>query len=515
MKIHYFNKNRYKIHLPCELLKESMNTIIKKIIFLLVGGLALALSGINWHIGIAAWIAPVFLLLFTRKAKWSGFLLFFAVVSIAGGISQTCNNLLHLPQINIFNGITYGIAISIPYIVDRLLYRNKFVQTLIFPASVAIVEFFASFAIGTWGSIVHTQYGFSPLMQLSSVTGIFGIWFLLSWFASVVVFIIDNRDNRIAIKNGTIAFGSVFVLISVFGLIRTNSSENTDNVKVATIVSETDINDYVDCFAQLASDNNYEIPDYVFSDSLAVHTLIDRTITASEQGAKIIVWNELALFLTQTQKQQLVDNVKAICKEKKLYVLLAFGEKCIEEEKKPFNNVSVLVSPKGEIEWDYKKSFLQPTAEAPIINAGDFNLPVVQTEYGKLGNVICADLDMLHYIKQAGEKSVDILLVPAFDWEEITPLHSRMAAIQAIQFGCHIVRSNGKGLSAVYNDKGKEIVSLNNLQSGDEIMYAELPIISAKTVYSCIGDVFVFAGVVFILIIIVLNIMNSRKIRKK
>ena len=489
-----------------------MKTTLKKIAFLLIGGFFLTMSGMNWSIGIAAWIAPVFLLLFTRKTRWSGFLLFFVVVSIAGGISQTCNNLLHLPQINIFNGITYGIAICIPYIIDRLLYRNnKLTYTLIFPASVAIIEFLASFAIGTWGSIAHTQYGFTPLMQLSSITGIYGIWFIVSWLASVVVFIIDNRKNRNAVKTAAIAFACVFIFIIAFGLIRANSKNNADKVKVATVIRETDINNFMDDLTKLANDENYSIPPSIFSDSLTIQTLIDRTLEASEQGAKIIVWNELALFITQEQKQQLLAEIKTICKENSLYVLSSFSEECSEKNKKPFNNVSVLVSPSGKLEWEYKKSFLQPTAEAPIINAGDFNLPVVQSEYGTIGNVICADLDMIHYMKQAGHKSVDILLVPAFDWEEITPLHSQMAAIQAIQFGCNIVRSNGKGLSAVYNYKGKKIASLNNFRSGDKIMYAEVPVKTVTTIYSRIGDILIICSVLFLLFVAFIRIKHRKQ----
>jgi apolipoprotein N-acyltransferase len=38
----------------------------------------------------------------------------------------------------------------------------------------------------TWGSLAYTQYGNLPLMQLAAVTGIWGITFLMAWFASVI-----------------------------------------------------------------------------------------------------------------------------------------------------------------------------------------------------------------------------------------------------------------------------------------------------------------------------------------
>ena len=36
----------------------------------------------------------------------------------------------------------------------------------------------------TWGSIAYTQYGYLPLMQVAAFVGIWGITFLIAWFAS-------------------------------------------------------------------------------------------------------------------------------------------------------------------------------------------------------------------------------------------------------------------------------------------------------------------------------------------
>ncbi len=487
------------------------NNKIQALLFLLIGATGLTFSGINWHNGIAAWIAPVFLLLFVRNTKWRAMWLFFAILAISGGISQTCNNLTHLPVINLINGIGFGVLTIIPYLADKILYRknNKFYYTLIFPASIAIVEFLASYAICSWGSIAHTQYYFKPFMQISTITGIYGIWFFVSWFASTLVWIIENKNKRKSVKTGAVIFGCLFLSIILGGTIRTISKTEGEKVKVATVISDTDTDELMGIFGELAKDNSMDIPDKLFSGPLTIRSIMDRTIEASGQGAEFIVWNEISLILTQQQKQAIVHEAQDICKQNGNYILLSFIEECKGKNKKPFNNISMLVSPKGEIKWEYKKSFLQPTAEAPIINAGDFKLPVIETQYGKIGNVICADLDMTHYIKQAGKQSVDILLVPAYDWEGITPLHSQMAAVQAIQFGCNIVRSNGKGLSAAFNYKGKEIASLNNFTSEEKIMYAQLPVKTDPTIYSTIGNVFIACCLLFLFFVVFVSFKRT------
>ena len=105
---------------------------------------------------------------------------------------------------------------------------------------------------------------------------------------------------------------------------------------------------------------------------------------------------------------------------------------------------------------------------------------------------------------------VDVLLVPAYDWEEITPLHSQMAALQAIQFGCNIVRANGKGVSAMYDSKGREIVAFDNTKLPQKIMYGELPFETPVTIYKYVGDILPGLCFVFILGIVILQLRRDK-----
>ncbi len=485
------------------------NEGVLNFVLLLVGTVGITFTGVNWHMAIPAWIAPVFLLMYTRRVKWWWLLLFFAAVSVSGGISQTCNNLQHLPEVDVFNGISYGIFCSLPFVIDKLLYRKGkgFYYSLIFPASVALVEFAVSQLIGTFGSVAHTQYEFWPLMQLGAVTGIFGIWFMVAWFASVVNWMVENRNERRVYSKGVVIYAGALLMVVTFGVFRVNKDVVAEkSVKVAAVLSEMNILETLakegDTFKELAENYDIEIPERLFADSSSVEKLIDRTNSAAKQGANVIVWNELALIVSQTQKGHLISKVLQICRESNAYVLLAFLEECVDEDKKPFNNVSVLISPSGEVEWEYRKSFMHP-AEVAITNKGNFEMPVVETEYGRIGSVICADLDIPNYIAQAVEKDADILLVPAYDWEKFAELHAQMASIEAIQYGFSIFRANGKGISAVYNRRGEQIASLNNLHSKEMIFLAELPVRSVETVYSRVGNVFVYLCFGFIVFVIV------------
>jgi apolipoprotein N-acyltransferase len=110
-------------------------------------------------------------------------------------------------------------------------------------------------------------------------------------------------------------------------------------------------------------------------------------------------------------------------------------------------------------------------------------------------------LDFSAYISQIGKESVDILLVPAYDWEAVTPYHAHMAAFAAIQYGVHMVRANGKGITAFYDTRGNIRTQSNTFTSVAKVTFAEVPLTRVTTVYSVIGDRFVHVLLLFLLIL--------------
>jgi apolipoprotein N-acyltransferase len=143
----------------------------------------------RWAIPVAAWLAPLFLLRFVRTQHLlPGLLLAWLVRFVIATIL--------LQGILLYPGYLYypfvlllTLVTMIPYLADRLITPrlNGFVATLVFPLAVTSLEYLSSFGpFGTMNSIAYSQYGDLPLMQVVSVTGIWGITFLIAWFAAVV-----------------------------------------------------------------------------------------------------------------------------------------------------------------------------------------------------------------------------------------------------------------------------------------------------------------------------------------
>lgn len=499
-------------------MKMKSQKSLTNLILLLIGVTGYTLSGLNWSIAITAWFAPIFLLYFTRNSKWKGLIVFFLAMSLSAAISKTAENQLNLLIITITTGLSHGVINTIPYIIDKLLSRNdkKFYGTLIFPSAVVLVEYLLILLVGLWGNQSISQYSSFNLIQITSIVGIYGITFLIAWFASVANWVIKNKYDLLHVRKGIIIYGSVFFAVLLFGGIRTSLfPSKSEVIKVAAIIGETDLfglfEKMEDDIVELSKNYDLDIPESVFSTTEAIELQIKKTDEALNNNARIVVWSEMPLILDKLQVEPLLRRVQELCVNNEAYVLVAFLEKNAGTLPKPFNNKSILITPDGQIAWDYSKSNLSPL-EKLISNKGNSTIPFIDTDYGRLGNVICYDLDMPGYMSQAGKNAIDIMLVPAFDWEEVTPYHSNMAAFTAIQFGFSIIRSNGKGVVAFYDYQGNTIAKMNTFFSDTKISYADIPIKSTTTVYSIVGDIFVYILILFLLFILGLRILRKEAV---
>jgi hypothetical protein len=81
-------------------------------------------------------------------------------------------------------------VMAVPFAADRLAApRLAGVRaTLVFPMALVTAEVLRSRLVpgATWGSLAYTQYGYLALMQVAAVAGIWGLTFLMGWFASTL-----------------------------------------------------------------------------------------------------------------------------------------------------------------------------------------------------------------------------------------------------------------------------------------------------------------------------------------
>ncbi|MFN2234995.1 MAG: nitrilase-related carbon-nitrogen hydrolase, partial [Anaerolineales bacterium] len=180
-------------------------------------------------------------------------------------------------------------------------------------------------------------------------------------------------------------------------------------------------------------------------------------------------------------------------------------------------NIHVLIDNKGEIQLDYTKRYVTGLAELNIGEAGYFRkgpeiIQWADTPYGRIAVSICRDLEMTDYIRQAGKANVDIMLSSAYEFEQGLVIHSTY--MRTIEYGFSLLRPAQHGITVAVDYNGQVLSQMDFADSGDGIMYAELPMQGVKTLYTQIGDILgwicIFGLVGLILINIILRIKQKK-----
>src|SRR5262249_40283612 len=70
---------------------------------------------------------------------------------------------------------------------------------------------------GTLLNPAFTQYGNLPLMQLVSVTGVWGIIFLMSWLASIVSWAWERSFDWIQVRPGLLLYSGLVAVVLIGG----------------------------------------------------------------------------------------------------------------------------------------------------------------------------------------------------------------------------------------------------------------------------------------------------------
>ncbi|RKH56412.1 apolipoprotein acyltransferase, partial [Corallococcus aberystwythensis] len=185
-------------------------------------GLVLLLNT-EWAV-LPGWLMGALFLVFSRRQRPAvGFVGLLVANTVAAGVA----NLGVFPgsAASAF-GMALGGAVVVAglYLADRLVVgpRGSFAGTLFLPAATTAVEFFSSQGnpFGTWGVLAYTQARVPVLVQWVSVTGLWGLTFVLVWFATVANWAFEHREMGRRVLPGVAVFAAVLVAILGFGALR-------------------------------------------------------------------------------------------------------------------------------------------------------------------------------------------------------------------------------------------------------------------------------------------------------
>jgi apolipoprotein N-acyltransferase len=479
-------------------------------IWLVIGAALLPFTSLVPSLWLAAWLAPIFLLRFARaKRAWVGIPLIALVQAVALGVNWYVGTAPNpfLPA----SGVGIGLLATLAYLIDRLLAPrlSGLTRTLAFPLALTAIDWLGSslaglltsflipslFAVsGTWDSPGYTQAGLLPLVQIVAVTGMWGLTFLMAWFASVANAVWEQRGNWRAVRSPVLGFAVTLTAVLGFGVVRLASPlPSAPAVRVAAIASREDL------FATISDMN----PGTLMPGTTAQRAeagarftpiaddLLGRSERAARDGARIIAWGETAAPVLEEDVTALVARAATLARQQSIY--LQIGVVVFREtDRYPFlENRVLLFDPSGLIVWDYHKARPTP-GENIMLAAGPSVVPVVTTPYGRLATVICYDADFPELVRQAGQAGADILLVPSKDWQSVSAQHARMATFRAIEDGFWVVRPVLSGISAIVDPYGRVLAQTDSFSGVEPTATATIVSRSTPTLYVRFGDWFAY-----------------------
>lgn len=470
-------------------------TISLSFVWLLLGGMFQVFGIGKWIVPLAAWLAPLFLLHFTRAAPpAAGFIWVWLVLFIALSISN--RDVIPVPGLAFF-GVTalVSVTMALAFLADRILvpHLSGFLSTLVFPVAWIALEFLASRLnpYGTWGALGYSQHGNLPLMQLASVTGIWGIGFLIAWFAAVVNWTWDRQFDWGAIQCGVLLYAAVWCLVMLAGGARLAFALKSATVRVAGIGWPRGIIEPSEFLRIVAPDLTAGEREQIREKFGRLHdSFFERSLLEAQAGAKIIVWPEGNLMVLKDEEGAFLERVQGFARQNGIFLLIGMGTLEPGAER-PVDNKAVLLNPSGVVAFSYTKITAVPGPEAHMNVRGKGLLPVADTPYGRIASAICFDLDFPQIIRQVGRSRADLLLVPASDWQAITYLHQIMAEFRAVENGVAMFRITRWGGSGAIDPYGRRLASMDDFTTHNNVMVAQVPSSAGiRTVYACVGDLF-------------------------
>ncbi|VVP74003.1 (R)-stereoselective amidase [Pseudomonas fluorescens] len=177
-------------------------------------------------------------------------------------------------------------------------------------------------------------------------------------------------------------------------------------------------------------------------------TLTERAIRrAALQGAQVVVLPELVqsgyLFADRFEALSLAETVdgptlqlwQALARELNLVIVGGFCERLPGDE---LANSAAMIDANG-LRAVYRKAHLWD-AEKDIFTAGDAPPPVVETVHGRLGMLICYDLEFPEWVRLAALAGADLLCAPV-NWPDgPRPQTERPAEVLRVQANASVNR---------------------------------------------------------------------------
>lgn len=378
-----------------------------------------------------------------------------------------------------------------------------------------------------WARLALSQTSFLPAIQSAGLVGSFGVTFLialvngiLGWglwkfcpslplrgnfIKQIKSHLVPDRKS-ILLRYASLALAVIFANVG-YGTIRLATQTDDPDRKITAALIQGNI----------ASGEKWED-----GGESAIDTYLELSEEAIEASdPDILLWPETVLTYAVKQYPSVARSITTLAEESGAIIFVgAFDRVKIDGEIHDYNAI-IGFYPDGTVEEiPYYKQHPVPFGEylpmEQVINAvlpflGELNLfespltagdtsAIADSEYGKVGRLICFDSIYPTLARQSVADGAEILLLSTNDsWYLDSPAvyqHNAHACLRAIENGRWVLRAANTGISSLISPTGEVTESLEPLVQG--YITGEGYFSAERTLYSYTGDLIVLLCFAFI-----------------
>lgn len=443
------------------------------------------------------WLAPIPLFVYTLEAAIIS-VVFASIITYFIGFSSSIlaysNTIIPISMLvygNIINAIIFTILLALfRYMASP---KKHWAWSFVVASGWTAFEFITSLhsSAGTFDSIAYTQVFNLPVIQIASITGIWGITFLLMLIpASMALSWHYRKNSKLCLKTIVVPI-SILILTLIFGLYRLNVPVQGPSVKIGMASINMSLE-------ELRSRGQQQEAEKIISRYIQCIDVLSRS------GVEVILLPEkiIALNLNEQSKplQLLADAAHK-------YQITLIAGLSIQDNSKLYNS-AYLFSPSGEIALKYDKQHLLPFSEGRYTPGQEFSIRASEDK-GIWGISICKDMDFEEPSRGYSQRGINLLFVPALDFKADALLHAQIAIMRGIEGNYAVARAAQWGLLSLSSNKGNIIeMASNDTEKNDVLLIGEIKLDQGKSIYGRFGDWFGYFSeglFIFLLLIFLLS----------
>ncbi|MBN1271435.1 MAG: hypothetical protein JXB26_04120 [Candidatus Aminicenantes bacterium] len=473
-----------------------------KFVYIIAGCMFLYFTRGDMPFGLAVWLSFVFLLRFFRTSRpILGYV--FAVPPAAISIFWASKGMMLLPaNARLFYSLFISIVFFLPFLLDRLIVQKipKWGSFLLFPSLMVSFYYLVSFSYnGTWGNPAYALSGNIILLQLTSLTGIWGLVFLPCLFASVFNALWENRFSVNEARLPVFTFLMLFFLVFLYGFVRLRYfSYAEDSMRAAIVTPDKNQRDILrrTLFYLVSAQKVKEeqIDKLRLSLAAAFQNLLKESEKQVSAGAQIVAWSEAAVILFECDKEELFSKACELAQKNRVHlgltaIIVRKGNILEPRAEHPgFRNTFIFINSEGKKVFEHHKSKLLPRLETNIYNPGNGTFTAYETDKGMISAAICYETLFPDVIRRAAKPDTRILIIPSSDWKEIKNTHARIAVTRAVENGFSLLRPTSDGISMAADPFGRIFGRIDYSTKNRASLTMELPVKKVDTLYAVLGD---------------------------